>query len=429
MGGLRVHDRQAYNIRRLLTAQHIDVRADRRTRFVGVRAIEKAGGMIVSALFSDDNDGYIEDEALLERLAQEKLAAAAKKLDGEGWHWVEAKTVCDHAEIAAYLRVRMVRREPTEQEQSRIQALTAQRQRLREQLDATGEDDEQHDMLAGQLKQCDSELGEISRELFGQHPADKALAGALVTLGPDGKIVIHRDLIRPEDRTKMPALDNAGLLGERTPKSKPVLSERLTRILTAHRAVALQAQLAARPEVALAVVAYAFVKELFYPTNFEAKLAQVSLRQPILPVEAKDGPAWEAKEAKRAALAAQLPSENDADQLLPWLLSQPQAAVLELLAYCVACSLDAVRGDEGPLLAWAGLAQAVGLDMARWWKPTADSYFSHVSKARIGNRGNRSGVGRSRCAAATIEESRGSYCSGSSDAGVALGARMYALLT
>lgn len=29
------------------------------------------------------------------------------------------------------------------------------------------------------------------------------------------------------------------------------------------------------------------------------------------------------------------------------------------------------------------LAKAVGLDMAAWWKPTADGYFRHVSKAVI----------------------------------------------
>ena len=29
------------------------------------------------------------------------------------------------------------------------------------------------------------------------------------------------------------------------------------------------------------------------------------------------------------------------------------------------------------------LAQAVGLDMAAWWKPTAEGYFKHVPKAVI----------------------------------------------
>ncbi len=31
----------------------------------------------------------------------------------------------------------------------------------------------------------------------------------------------------------------------------------------------------------------------------------------------------------------------------------------------------------------AELAQAVGLEMAAWWQPTADGYFQHVPKAAI----------------------------------------------
>src|SRR3546814_19576325 len=31
----------------------------------------------------------------------------------------------------------------------------------------------------------------------------------------------------------------------------------------------------------------------------------------------------------------------------------------------------------------AELAQAVALDMAAWWQPTADGYFQHVPKAAI----------------------------------------------
>jgi len=55
---------------------------------------------------------------------------------------------------------------------------------------------------------------------------------------------------------------------------------------------------------------------------------------------------------------------------------------VRLLAVCVASTVDVVssRGHDAPGKA---LAQAVGLDMAAWWTPTADGYFSHVSKAVI----------------------------------------------
>ena len=43
------------------------------------------------------------------------------------------------------------------------------------------------------------------------------------------------------------------------------------------------------------------------------------------------------------------------------------------------------RGDARATVQQPGeeLAQAVGLDMAAWWKPTAEGYFKHVSKAVI----------------------------------------------
>ena len=56
---------------------------------------------------------------------------------------------------------------------------------------------------------------------------------------------------------------------------------------------------------------------------------------------------------------------------------------MRLLAVCVASTVGVLtpratthqRGEE--------LAQAVGLDMAAWWRPTAEGYFKHVSKAAI----------------------------------------------
>ena len=56
---------------------------------------------------------------------------------------------------------------------------------------------------------------------------------------------------------------------------------------------------------------------------------------------------------------------------------------MRLLAVCVASTVDVLtpratthqRGEE--------LAQAVGLDMAAWWRPTAEGYVKHVSKAAI----------------------------------------------
>ena len=65
------------------------------------------------------------------------------------------------------------------------------------------------------------------------------------------------------------------------------------------------------------------------------------------------------------------------------LLAKPQDELVRLLAVCVAATVDVVTPRATQRQPGAELAQAVGLDMAAWWKPTADGYFQHVPKAAI----------------------------------------------
>ena len=57
--------------------------------------------------------------------------------------------------------------------------------------------------------------------------------------------------------------------------------------------------------------------------------------------------------------------------------------LVRLLAVCVAVTVDVVTPRATPQQPGAELAQAVGLDMAAWWKPTNEGYFRHVPKAAI----------------------------------------------
>lgn len=56
---------------------------------------------------------------------------------------------------------------------------------------------------------------------------------------------------------------------------------------------------------------------------------------------------------------------------------------MRLLAVCVASTVDVVTPRASLHPPGAELAQAVGLNMAAWWQPTAESYFKHVPKAAI----------------------------------------------
>jgi ParB family transcriptional regulator, chromosome partitioning protein len=75
-------NREPSTIRRLLTESHI-VASDRRAVFVGVDAYQDAGGVLTRDLFLDDGGGYLEDAALLNRLALEKLETLAGEVQHE----------------------------------------------------------------------------------------------------------------------------------------------------------------------------------------------------------------------------------------------------------------------------------------------------------------------------------------------------------
>lgn len=71
--------------------------------------------------------------------------------------------------------------------------------------------------------------------------------------------------------------------------------------------------------------------------------------------------------------------------VLPWLLEQSQNDLIALLGVLTSATIyrrrSSAYGSETKHL--DRLADVVGLDMSKWWTPTAQSYLSHVSKERI----------------------------------------------
>lgn len=96
----------------------------------------------------------------------------------------------------------------------------------------------------------------------------------------------------------------------------------------------------------------------------------------------KEEAAWQALDAERKVWLALIPGSVDA--LLPWVLLQDAATVSRLLTFLVATTVTDVCGTEPEKHTTDGSALALGLDMSKWRRATATSYFSHVSKVRIG---------------------------------------------
>src|SRR5690606_34444459 len=121
----RGYNKEPYYIRKLLTEDTVRA-TDKRARFVGLAAYEEAGGVVLRDLFSQNDEGWLQDVALLERLVTEKLAAEAETIKAEGWKWIEVAPDFPYGHTAGLRRV-MGETEPlSDEEHARREALRSE---------------------------------------------------------------------------------------------------------------------------------------------------------------------------------------------------------------------------------------------------------------------------------------------------------------
>lgn len=375
-----------------LTHEEIDACRDALAKFVGVQVYEQAGGAVRRDLFADEQNGiFLTDAALLESMAKDRLVPMAEQVQAEGWGWVDVAPRATYADLHQFQRMRSKRREPSKAEAKRIAKLEAQQGKLQDRLDDENEDmtDEQAQGAQDEMDTLGNELEAIERTLVVYPPRTMATAGAVVSLDHMGGVIVHRGLLREEqakalrekERDGHGAGDEAEGGGEQQ-EAKLTISEKLVKRLSAHRTAALQAEVARHPHVALVAVVHRLALRVIHEAHYGSPINITANPQDRLEQYAPDvaeAPSAVGMRQVREAWAERLPSDSDA--LFAELLALPQQELLSLLAVCVSFTVTAIasRGDEAPA---AALAQAVGLDMHAWWKPTAAGYFDHVSKAK-----------------------------------------------
>ena len=396
--------RHPSHLRERLTEREIDAYRHPLVRFVGLDTYEAAGGGIRRDLFAEVDAGvYLTDAALLERLAQDKLAGIAANVRAEGWAWVDATPGVTHADLHAFQRAPRERREPNKREAARIEKLQTKMQELAEAVDAAldADDGEKADALQEEGETLGEQLQALEDGLQDYGANVKAAAGAIVTIDRNGEAVIYRGLMREAEAKALRTLerlrqgfsgedatnDDEGEDGDDDRQSKTAaMSDRLAQRLSAHRTAALQIEVARHPQAALAAVVHGMVQTVLQERHYGHDLPLgVSLKvQDRLEGMAPDWPESPAAVALRELqqVAGEALPEDSAE-LFAMLLTKPQDELVKLLAVCVASTVDVVTPRATVQQPGSELAQAVGLDMAAWWKPTAEGYFKHVSKAVI----------------------------------------------
>jgi ParB family transcriptional regulator, chromosome partitioning protein len=377
--GLKPYERHPEALRSLLTQDELSMR-DPVARYVGLKAYQKAGGFVRRDLFSEENESLL-DAGLIRALATEKLEKHAAKLRAEGLAWVEPHIRLDYATRATYGHVMSVERDPTAEEQQELEALEARQSTLGdapdEELDDEGirQDDE--------WSEIETQIEALRERLRVPHPEQQAVAGAVVSVGRDGKVCVERDLLRPHDAERFARAHQVS--NRSTANETPRLhSAALVRRLTAQRTLALQAELVQQPMTAAIALTHRLVLATFYAGAIGADSAlRIDVGSTLVQqhaTELEGTAAQETLSAHRKRFAEALP--RDPEELLPWLGAQSGGELLALLAFCVAVSVDGVQSQEGPC-ALDALAKTAKLDMRRWWNATAANYFSSVPKARI----------------------------------------------
>jgi len=368
-------------IRDALTENDIAA-TDKRVTYVTLAAYEKAGGALKRDLFTDDKHGiFILDTALLDRLVTEKLERAATVIRKEGWKWVEIIPEFSYEEKSKFQR-RYAELEPLPpKQQAKLDQLQQEYDSLCDQWSDSSEDEEQPARLA--------ELEEIIGNLNDRDeiwiPETLAIAGAVVSIGYNGRTDVDRGLVRPEDAPKRTAKGKSSGPEEDGKPQPTTFSAALIESLTLHKSAALSAELISRPDIALAAVVHALASKILLGSPaIDTSLQINALQQPFRNL--KDSLALNYIQSERQTWGSVIPGTSEA--LWTWCLDQDQTRLLDLLAFCTATTVNAVqckpdRPDAQRLENSKALAEAVHLDMLKWFFPAADNYFSRISKPQI----------------------------------------------
>ncbi|HHT3530988.1 TPA: ParB/RepB/Spo0J family partition protein [Enterobacter asburiae] len=358
-------------------------------RFVGEEAYLAAGGIIDRDLFSNEGEGFA-DRLLTERLLREKLAAEAERLkQEEGWAWCDSRM----DELREDAEWRLPEPELTAEEEAAIQ-------KLLDQIEVCETEDDENSF---QQQIEDTEETAVMRMFT---PEFKAAHGVIVSFGFDGyyvqRGVKHVDATEDSGNdtddaateSRLPETTGKTLAytSTRTRIEADKYSEKLVKAMSSERTLAVQGALAAKPDIAIALLVWTLCREVFDArhNHLVSLPLDITLRQQWgLTTDAPSGEKGEGYTTllnMKRTLKAELPPEWDKD--FTWLLTWPVDRVHALLGFCIATGISGQQGREMGYTRASkldNLEAAMGFDLRDWWQPTAENYFGRISKDQIGD--------------------------------------------
>lgn len=383
---LPTYGRSAYTIKKMILQDEVSA-GDKRLKIVSLDEYKAAGGEVRVDLFSDNGEEKIINPTLLDELIAKRLETIGEELLADGWSWVDVRNepVYSYDLRSKYVQHDPEPRDPTEAEQSQLDALKASLKEVDEKIAAIEDDEDYDGDEYDALTQTSSDLTEKIEELESTfvdttYP-NKANEGVIVFVDHSG-VDYHYGL---SEKTA----GSAGTSGSHSTgtsvggKTKTEFSEKLTLNMTSHLTAALQASMIANPNVALAAAACRFAISLLdhggyeNPVKISLTTAMHGLKDNSDTVATSKG--YVATQEKLDLWRNQLP--EDKATWLAWFIAQPQATSLDMIVLGTALTTTAV--SSGSVNRATGLIKAVNLDMAEFWEATPDTFLNHVPKPKL----------------------------------------------
>ncbi len=374
------------SIRRMMTQATIPA-SDPRARFVGEDAYVAAGGRIERDLFADDQSTRWLDIALLERLASEKLDAAAAAVIAEtglGWVRPSLDMYVGWQQTEGLQRVALETPALSAEEEEQVTALQTS---VSEQI-AILEDEEATDAERAAAETEVERLESAVDAIVDKPPliddAVRPTLGTFLVLGRDGQPRLHDAFFvdKPEPAADGESVEAAGEdIGAPAPSKRVGFTQRLTDELAIQRRDILAVHVAADPDFALDLAIFLMVDS----GHGERDGSSLSAQRPGDPVLGFKTPDASATIARKEAEAALDRSWSDGETLAArfdaFRALGPDARAA-WLGHAVAATLEASIGQPGTSACrfHDHLGALLGIDTARWWRPTGTNFFDRVSK-------------------------------------------------
>ncbi|MGO9984619.1 MAG: ParB/RepB/Spo0J family partition protein [Rhodomicrobium sp.] len=400
----------ADQIRRLLTEKSVSVH-DKRARFIGADAYQLAGGAIERDLFSEEDDGYLIDVALVDRLVLEQLAAEAEKVRAEGWGWVQHAIDFPWNQRREFRAITPVTPALGEEEDAEAESLA---QELDE-LESVAEEDRVPED-AERLAAINARLAELDAKQAIYSDEQKAKAGAFVSIDHDGTLLVergyrrHADILaeskarpafapanaderdsaesdmpyetgEPDDAAYSPADPAAN------DDDSAELPDKLMTELTAYHSLGLRNALAADHRIAYLAVLNALVLDLFYRGYTSNNCLQIDAKDTLVTGFPGLAEFLARKEidARHEAFQKLLPES----EIEVWdaLLKLDHDTEQALFAHCAGLTVNALHegfGRSNKRRHALQLAETLRLDMgAQGFVTTAANYLGRIKKQQI----------------------------------------------